>query len=159
MGNKQTQDYINEQVRKWTKKHKELNDSQWEKKQERERQWRMGHKKHLSERSKSYYLNNKDKISERTKERYKNNINYRMKILERKRLRNEQNRLKLRFTALNRDNFTCQYCGKKVPEVILEIDHRFPKSKGGLDKIENYITSCRDCNLGKGDCILNEFKN
>jgi len=66
-------------------------------------------------------------------------------------------RLKLRFQIFQRDNFTCQYCGRKVPEAILEIDHRFPESKGGKGNINNYITSCRECNLGKGDIVLKEF--
>lgn len=70
-----------------------------------------------------------------------------------------KSRLKLRFQIFQRDNFTCQYCGKKAPEVILEIDHKYPKSKGGLNQAENYITSCRDCNIGKGDSILQEFNN
>ena len=63
-------------------------------------------------------------------------------------------RYKTRFAVLRRDNFTCQYCGRKAPEVILEVDHIYPKSKGGLNKIENYKTSCRDCNIGKGVSIL-----
>src|ERR1044072_3866670 len=29
-----------------------------------------------------------------------------------------------RFEILRRDNFTCQYCGRKPPEVTLEEDHR-----------------------------------
>lgn len=61
---------------------------------------------------------------------------------------------KVRFAVLKRDNFTCQYCGRKPPEVILEVDHIYPKSKGGLNKIENYKTACRDCNIGKGVDIL-----
>ena len=35
----------------------------------------------------------------------------------------------LRFDVFNRDGFTCQYCGKKPPECILEVDHILPKSK------------------------------
>ena len=65
--------------------------------------------------------------------------------------------LRFRFQILQRYNFTCQYCGRSSPEVVLEIDHRYPRSKGGLSKIENYIVACRDCNIGKGDIILNEF--
>ena len=68
-------------------------------------------------------------------------------------------RLRLRFMIFQRDNFTCQYCGRKSPEVILEVDHKYPKSKGGLNKMKNYITSCRECNIGKGDVILDEFKS
>jgi 5-methylcytosine-specific restriction endonuclease McrA len=66
-------------------------------------------------------------------------------------------KLKLRFLVLERDNFTCQYCGRtpsKDRSVILEIDHIIPKSKGGTDDIDNLITSCKECNLGKGDIIL-----
>lgn len=67
-------------------------------------------------------------------------------------------RLRLRFEIFQHDNFTCQYCGRKVPEVMLEIDHKYPASKGGANDRKNYTTACKDCNLGKGDIILNEFK-
>jgi 5-methylcytosine-specific restriction endonuclease McrA len=33
---------------------------------------------------------------------------------------------KLRFEVFKRDNFTCQYCGRETPEVILEADHVIP---------------------------------
>ena len=57
---------------------------------------------------------------------------------------------KKRFEIFKRDKFTCQYCGKKAPDVILHIDHIVPVSKGGKNGITNLITSCVDCNLGKG---------
>ena len=57
---------------------------------------------------------------------------------------------KTRFEVFKRDNFTCQYCGKKAPDVILEIDHITPVADGGDNNILNLITSCRDCNRGKG---------
>lgn len=56
----------------------------------------------------------------------------------------------LRFEVFKRDSFTCQYCGRSAPEVILQVDHIHPVSKGGTNDILNLITSCRDCNLGKG---------
>jgi len=55
----------------------------------------------------------------------------------------------LRFDILHRDNFTCTYCGRSAPEVILHIDHKLPFSKWGKTKKDNLITSCSDCNLGK----------
>ena len=61
---------------------------------------------------------------------------------------------KLRFDVFNRDDFTCKYCGRKTPEVILEIDLVIPLSKGGADDMDNLITSCFECNRGKGDSIL-----
>lgn len=60
-----------------------------------------------------------------------------------------------RFAVFNRDNHTCQYCGKKAPNVELEIDHKIPVSKGGNNAIENLVTSCFDCNRGKGAKLLN----
>ncbi len=56
----------------------------------------------------------------------------------------------LRFQVLRRDGFTCQYCGRKPPEVKLHIDHLLPWSAGGLNVAENLRTSCEPCNLGKG---------
>lgn len=63
---------------------------------------------------------------------------------------------KLRFEVFKRDKFTCQYCGRKAPDVILEVDHIEPVSKGGTNEITNLITSCRDCNRGKSDRKLND---
>jgi hypothetical protein len=57
---------------------------------------------------------------------------------------------KLRFEVFKRDNFTCQYCGKAAPDVVLHIDHINPVAGGGDSDILNLITSCIDCNLGKG---------
>ncbi|HEA21469.1 MAG TPA: HNH endonuclease [Pricia antarctica] len=60
----------------------------------------------------------------------------------------------IRFEIFKRDNFTCRYCGKNPPNIILEIDHLIPKSKGGSDDINNLLTSCFDCNRGKKDIPL-----
>ncbi len=67
--------------------------------------------------------------------------------------------LRLRFRILRRDKFKCQYCGKSPKNdenVVLEVDHIRPLSKGGMWCDENLITSCRSCNLGKGDIILQD---
>jgi len=61
---------------------------------------------------------------------------------------------RIRFEIFKRDNFTCQYCGRKAPNVELQIDHIIPKSKGGKDIPENLITACWDCNIGKSDVLL-----
>lgn len=63
---------------------------------------------------------------------------------------------KLRFEVFKRDSFTCQYCGKSAPDVVLEVDHIIPVSKGGKNTITNLITSCFDCNRGKGNRKLTE---
>ena len=56
---------------------------------------------------------------------------------------------KVRFEVLKRDHFTCQYCGRKSPEVELEVDHIEPYSKTKDNSMENLITACKDCNRGK----------
>ncbi len=63
---------------------------------------------------------------------------------------------KLRFEVFKRDNFTCQYCGRMAPDVVLEVDHINPVSNGGGDDILNLVTSCFDCNRGKGKRKLSE---
>lgn len=62
----------------------------------------------------------------------------------------------VRFEVLKRDKFTCQYCGRAAPDVILEIDHVLPVSKGGDNSILNLVTSCRDCNRGKSNKFLSD---
>jgi hypothetical protein len=57
---------------------------------------------------------------------------------------------KLRFEIFKRDSFTCQYCGQSAPDVILHVDHISPVSGGGDNDIMNLITSCQECNCGKG---------
>ncbi len=63
---------------------------------------------------------------------------------------------KMRFEIFKRDKFTCQYCGRKSPDVILEVDHIIPVAEGGRNDMLNLITSCRDCNRGKGKRKLND---
>jgi hypothetical protein len=64
----------------------------------------------------------------------------------------------LRFRVLTRDGFICRYCGRKPPEVTLEVDHVVPYARGGQNTLENLATCCRECNSGKRDVLLdNEF--
>jgi 5-methylcytosine-specific restriction endonuclease McrA len=49
-----------------------------------------------------------------------------------------------------RDDFTCQYCGRKPPVKDLNLDHVKPRSQGGTATWENLVTSCRRCNFRKG---------
>ena len=58
---------------------------------------------------------------------------------------------KLRFEVFKRDGFKCQYCGESAPDVILNVDHINPVSKGGDNDVMNLITSCFACNSGKSD--------
>jgi len=66
--------------------------------------------------------------------------------------------IRLRFEILKRDKFRCQYCGKNPIEdrVKLEIDHIYPKIKGGTHHFNNLTTACHECNAGKSDVLLTE---
>lgn len=63
---------------------------------------------------------------------------------------------KTRFEVFKRDSFTCQYCGKSAPDVILVVDHLHPVSKGGSNDLLNLVTSCEGCNSGKSDRTLDD---
>lgn len=64
--------------------------------------------------------------------------------------------VRVRFEVFKRDEFTCRYCGRRSPEVVLEVDHIVPSSRGGIDDPINLTTSCWDCNRGKRDIPLSE---
>jgi len=54
-----------------------------------------------------------------------------------------------KFNTKLRDNFKCQYCGKRFSERALTIDHVIPKSHGGKHGWLNSVTACKPCNQGK----------
>lgn len=57
---------------------------------------------------------------------------------------------KLRFEVFKRDGFKCQYCGVTPDKQVLQVDHINPVAKGGKNDIDNLVTSCQPCNIGKG---------
>ncbi|MGE5480430.1 MAG: HNH endonuclease [Chloroflexota bacterium] len=59
-----------------------------------------------------------------------------------------------RKNIIKRDDFRCQYCGKKSPQ--LTVDHIIPKSRGGIDSWENLVAACIKCNNKKGSRTLEE---
>lgn len=61
-----------------------------------------------------------------------------------------------RFDIFNRDGFTCQYCGRRPPDIILELDHMIAVANGGTNEDLNLISSCSDCNRGKSAKILGD---
>ena len=62
--------------------------------------------------------------------------------------------VRTRFEVFKRDGFTCRYCGRKSPDVVLEVDHILPLCEGGTDDAVNLATSCWDCNHGKAGVPL-----
>ncbi len=63
------------------------------------------------------------------------------------------------------DGHTCVYCGSKQDErssfcgkTILSVDHLYPHSMGGSDKISNLVTSCTRCNSRKTNSLESPFE-
>ncbi len=54
------------------------------------------------------------------------------------------------WRVLKRDQFTCRYCGRKPPDVKLQVDHVRALANGGKTVLENLVTACTSCNIGKG---------
>jgi len=63
----------------------------------------------------------------------------------------------LRTHIKTRDNFACQYCSVSVatePNLLLEVDHIMPLSKGGLSVESNLQTLCWRCNRTKSNKVI-----
>jgi 5-methylcytosine-specific restriction endonuclease McrA len=82
------------------------------------------------------------------------------------------------YIVLERDNWTCQYCGVKAnPKdydrlryrgvdtiqyeggVVLNVDHIIPRSKGGKNTLDNLKTACFACNQNKKHKKLEDWQS
>ena len=61
-----------------------------------------------------------------------------------------------RKNILARDNYKCQYCGKRSKS--LTVDHVLPKFRSGQDTWENLVAACKNCNQLKGEKTPEEAK-
>ena len=60
----------------------------------------------------------------------------------------------LRNAIKKRDNYTCCICGNSIykePNLLLEVDHIVPISKGGKTEADNLQTLCWRCNREKSN--------
>jgi 5-methylcytosine-specific restriction endonuclease McrA len=68
-------------------------------------------------------------------------------------------RKEVKFTRHNvfeRDKNTCQYCGQIFDRRDLNLDHVFPRDRGGQTTWENIVCSCIPCNSRKGNRLPHE---
>ena len=56
-----------------------------------------------------------------------------------------------------KENNYCWYCGKEMEPSKLTKDHVFPRSKGGVNDMDNIIMVCKECNSSKGNMDLFEW--
>ncbi len=64
-----------------------------------------------------------------------------------------RHRKPVKFSRVNiygRDDYKCQYCGRRKPMPELTYDHVIPRTQGGLTVWSNIVTACEDCNTRKG---------
>ena len=57
----------------------------------------------------------------------------------------------LRFRVFERDNYTCQRCGKQYD---LSLDHIKPRLLGGANTLDNLQVLCTACNTQKGASVI-----
>ncbi len=62
--------------------------------------------------------------------------------------------MRLRFEVMKRDDFTCRYCNRR--NVDLHVDHVVPWVMVREHRMENLVTACSRCNLGKSDLLLTD---
>jgi len=56
----------------------------------------------------------------------------------------------------NRDDWSCQYCSKKLGWSNITIDHIIPKCRGGKTTWKNCVVCCKQCNKVKGPYLPQE---
>ena len=49
------------------------------------------------------------------------------------------------------DSFACVYCGAKMGDILLTVDHFIPLEMGGKNIESNFVSACRKCNKRKGN--------
>lgn len=146
----------------------------------RNKEYAKKNKEKIKNKKHNYYLENKETITNRTKEYYQENkeyykdyqIKYREEnydILYNLTVKRRSYDFHVEFTPLQRkkiierDNYTCQYCGIKVHDRRngnwntfdkAHIDHIIPISKGGNSEPNNLQVLCRTCNLSKSNKVI-----
>jgi hypothetical protein len=59
----------------------------------------------------------------------------------------------IRLRIMQRDAWTCQYCGDRAEQV----DHIRPVTAGGTHADENLVAACRKCNAWASDRVFASF--
>lgn len=65
--------------------------------------------------------------------------------------------LEIKEYLMEKFGHTCQYCGGKSGDPVLEWEHMRPKSRGGSDRVKNALLSCSSCNKDKGNRTPEEW--
>jgi hypothetical protein len=63
-----------------------------------------------------------------------------------------------RRSVFRRDQYRCDYCGRRVTSRTGHVDHKLPVCRGGTDDPANLVTACGPCNQRKGSRTALEFR-
>ncbi|MBM4214185.1 MAG: HNH endonuclease [Gammaproteobacteria bacterium] len=64
----------------------------------------------------------------------------------------------VKYQVFSRAKFRCELCGVSAEDKGLEVDHIFPKSRGGKDDLSNYQALCYSCNSAKRNTDDTDFR-
>lgn len=65
---------------------------------------------------------------------------------------------KIRFLIYERDNFTCQDCGKRMSKIVFDVHHKIPFLVSFDNSLSNLITLCRSCHMKREVEIIKKLK-
>ncbi len=65
----------------------------------------------------------------------------------------------LRYRILKKAGGRCALCGATKKETTLHIDHILPRSRGGSNEESNLQVLCFQCNLGKSNKDMTDFRD
>lgn len=66
-------------------------------------------------------------------------------------LRTPQKRRLRRELLAGRQWVECHYCGERLTEATMTLDHIKPMALGGRNALRNFVPACKTCNLMKAD--------
>jgi 5-methylcytosine-specific restriction endonuclease McrA len=138
---------IREKARKWRKDN-------GEKKREYDRRWNEANQEKERERKRKWVEDNREKVRAINREYGRSHPDKVLARITNRRARKNGNGG--RITASDRRwlmefyEHTCLCCGRREPEIQLELDHVVPLAIGGHNAIENAQPLCKMCNSSKG---------
>lgn len=72
----------------------------------------------------------------------------RQKVEERRRFSKSE-----KITFLNKSNFVCSHCGKKLDLSTVTVEHALPVGEGGRNDDRNLVALCKECNRIKANKV------
>lgn len=114
---------------------------------------------HWQDAVKMIYENTVEVVAEYDEDLCSPSVTWKMPAVVRLRRNVGSKKRGVKFSRMNvyqRDNFICQYCGKKFRWNELTYDHIVPRSRGGRTNFSNIVTACKPCNARKSNLTCDQ---